>query len=415
MKNYKVGEAAEILGVSVSTLQRWDREGRLKAYRTVAGRRYYTQKQLNEQLGVTDDGRKNVIYTRATADLAIDDLANQERILTEYCNATGVIVDEIISEIDSGLNYDRPKWNRLLQEVEGQKVNKIFVTHKDRFMRFGFDWIEKFCIRHGSEIIVVNNPKTSPDQELVDDLVNIIKAFSDRLPVLQSYMTEIKNDSKLKDLAKSKKANLSNYTQISADNKFKTMQAVAARSNPAYSQDKKQEESKVKLNETSYTAHIFTDGSCRSNGTHKGGHVLESDKSAWAYLIEYNGQRFLDRNGRFGATNNEMEMKAFLESLKKLEELGLTQQPLLFTLDSLYVIKSVSNRFGEPWIEGWKKRGWKKANGKPLANWRLWQEIDIELSKFDMAKLKFEWVPGHTYSEGNNYVDRLCNEYMDQM
>ena len=109
-------------------------------------------------------------------------------------------------------------------------------------------------------------------------------------------------------------------------------------------------------------------------------------------------------------------MTAFLESLKKLEQLGLTQQPLLFVLNSQYVIKSVSDtKDGPAWMKSWKKRDWKTANGKPVANQELWQDIDRELAKFDMAKLKFEWIPGHTYSEGINYVDRLCNEYMDQM
>ena len=61
-----------------------------------------------------------------------------------------------------------------------------------------------------------------------------------------------------------------------------------------------------------------------------------SDKAARAYMIEHDGKQLADSAGRLGATNNEMEMTAFLESLKKLEQLRLTQQPLLFVLNSQY-------------------------------------------------------------------------------
>ena len=81
-------------------------------------------------------------------------------------------------------NYKRPKWNKLLQEVEDCK---IYVTYKNRFICFCFDWFADFCKRHGAEIIVVNNPKTSPDKELVDDLTSIIHVFSSRLYGLHRY------------------------------------------------------------------------------------------------------------------------------------------------------------------------------------------------------------------------------------
>ena len=69
-------------------------------------------------------------------------LKNQMDFITQYCNAKGVILDERISDIGSGLNYRRPKWNRLLQDVEDKRIAKIFITYKDRFTRFGFDWFE---------------------------------------------------------------------------------------------------------------------------------------------------------------------------------------------------------------------------------------------------------------------------------
>ena len=69
-----------------------------------------------------------------------DDLQNQVSFLRQFCNARGMIVDQCIEEYGSGLNYNRKKWNQLLDEVMEQKIKTIIVTHKDRFIRFGYDW-----------------------------------------------------------------------------------------------------------------------------------------------------------------------------------------------------------------------------------------------------------------------------------
>ncbi|MGZ1234250.1 ribonuclease H family protein [Lactobacillus delbrueckii subsp. bulgaricus] len=152
-----------------------------------------------------------------------------------------------------------------------------------------------------------------------------------------------------------------------------------------------------------------------STGTRKGGHVQDSDKAAWAYMIEHDGKQLADSAGRLGVTNNEMEMTAFLESLKKLEQLGLTQQPLLFVLNSQYVIKSVSDtKDGPTWMKSWKKRDWKTANGKPVANQKLWQDIDRELDKFDSSKLKFAWLRSTVSDASSDFVDSLLIKRMDE-
>ena len=157
--NYKPGEFAELLGVSVKTLQRWDREGILKANRTPTNRRYYIYEQYLEYKGITKerDSRKVVIYTRVSTRNQKDDLQNQVSFLRQFCNARGIIVDECIQDYGSGLNYNRKEWNRLLNEVMEGKISTIIVSHKDRFIRFGFDWYERFCMKFNTSIEVVNN------------------------------------------------------------------------------------------------------------------------------------------------------------------------------------------------------------------------------------------------------------------
>ena len=184
------------MGVSVKTLQRWDREGTLKANHTPTDRRYYTYGQYLQYKGIIaeDDNRQIVIYARVSTRNQKDDLQNQVIFLRQFCNAKGIIVDQCIEDYGSGLNYNRKKWNELLDEVMKQKIKTIIVTHKDRFVRFGYDWFEKFCMKFDTAIVVVNNEDLSPQEELVQDIVSILHVFSCRLYGLRKYKKQIKED-----------------------------------------------------------------------------------------------------------------------------------------------------------------------------------------------------------------------------
>ena len=194
--NYKPKEFAELLNVSVKTLQRWDREKTLVANRTPTNRRYYTYDQYLQFKGIgrDTDSRKIVIYTRVSTRNQTDDLENQVDFLQQYVNAKGLIADDIVRDYGSGLNYNRKKWNQLLNEVMENKIKVIFISHKDRFVRFGFDWFEKFCNKFNVEIVVVKNEKLSPPEELVQDIVSILQVFSCRLYGLRKYKKQIEGD-----------------------------------------------------------------------------------------------------------------------------------------------------------------------------------------------------------------------------
>ena len=112
-----------------------------------------------------------------------------------------MIVDQCIEEYGNGLNYNRKKRNQLLDEVMEQKIKTIIVTHKDRFIRFGYDWFEKFCMKFNTTIVIVivNNEELSPQEELVQDIVSILHVFSCRLYGLRKYKKQIERD---KEIAK---------------------------------------------------------------------------------------------------------------------------------------------------------------------------------------------------------------------
>ena len=197
--NYKPKDFANLLGVSVKTLQRWDRDGILKANRTLTDRRYYTYNQYPQFKGIISDtdSRQTVIYARVSTRNQKDDLQNQVTFLRQFCNARGMIVDQCIEDYGSGLNYNRKKWNDLLDEVMEQKIKTIVITHKDRFVRFGYDWFEKFCMKFNTSITVVNNEDLSPQEELVQDIVSILHVFSCRLYGLRKYKKLIEEDKEI--------------------------------------------------------------------------------------------------------------------------------------------------------------------------------------------------------------------------
>ena len=208
--NYKPKDFAELLGVSVKTLQRWDRDGILKANRTPTDRRYYTYDQYLQFKGIQteNDIRDVVIYARVSTRNQKDDLQNQVEFLKQFCNAKGIIVNQCMEDFGSGLNYNRKKWNKLLEEVMENKIKTIVISGKDRFIRFGYDWFEKFCEKFNTEIIIVNNEEFSPNEELVQDIISILHVFSCRLYGLRKYKNQIKEDEEIaKELQNGNKPN----------------------------------------------------------------------------------------------------------------------------------------------------------------------------------------------------------------
>ena len=199
IKNYKPKDFAELLGVSVKTLQRWDREDILKANRTPTDRRYYTYDQYLQFKGMQteNDIRDVVIYARVSTRNQKDDLQNQVEFLKQFCNAKGMIVNQCIEDFGSGLNYNRKKWNKLLEDVMEHKIKMIVISSKDRFIRFGYDWFEKFCEKFNTKIMIVNNETLSPNEELVQDMISILHVFSCRLYGLRKYKNQIKEDEEL--------------------------------------------------------------------------------------------------------------------------------------------------------------------------------------------------------------------------
>lgn len=188
----KPRDVIKILKVTEQTLINWDKKGILVANRTVTNKRYYTKEQIYEFLNQQHiNEQKKVIYARVSGNGQKQDLNNQIKLLKEYCNKNNIQIDSIVSDIGSGLNYNRPNWNKLLNCIENFLISDIYITYKDRFIRFGFDWFNSFCKLHGCTIHVINQEEEKTDEEeMVDDLISIIHVFSSKIYGLRKYKTK---------------------------------------------------------------------------------------------------------------------------------------------------------------------------------------------------------------------------------
>lgn len=193
-KFYNVTQFSKLINVKVKTLQKWDRDGILTSYRTPTNRRYYTHNQYLNYIGKANisEKRENVIYTRVSNRTQKDDLTNQLNFIYNYTSSSGINISNVYSDVASGLNYKRKQWNDLLFDCMDNKIDTIYISHKDRFVRFGYDWFINFLDKKCNvKVIVIDNVITSPEQEMIQDLISIIHVFSCRIYGLRKYKSKI--------------------------------------------------------------------------------------------------------------------------------------------------------------------------------------------------------------------------------
>lgn len=179
-----IGKMAKSLGVTEQTLRNWDKSGRLKpAYVAETGYRYYTDEQLAKAKGLfyEESNEKYVVgYCRVSTRKQSENLDRQVECVRQFCISKGYSF-KIITDIGSGINYNKKGLQDLLSGVMNNEVSKIVVMYKDRLVRFGYELVEFICKCHNVEIEVVDLTEKSEQDELVEDLVQVITVFSARL------------------------------------------------------------------------------------------------------------------------------------------------------------------------------------------------------------------------------------------
>ena len=137
---------------------------------------------------------------------------------------------------------------------------------------------------------------------------------------------------------------------------------------------------------------IWTDGACKGN----------PGPGGWGVLLKMGAVEKTLHGGEPLTTNNRMEMLAVIEAL------GALKRPckVLLHVDSQYVMKGMTE-----WIHGWKQRGWRTADKKPVKNADLWQRMDQEVAKHSIT---WKWVKGHAGDPGNERADLLANRGVEE-
>lgn len=138
---------------------------------------------------------------------------------------------------------------------------------------------------------------------------------------------------------------------------------------------------------------MITDGACRGN----------PGPGGWGVVLRFKGREKTLHGGERETTNNRMEMTA---AIRGLESLTRRCQVVVIT-DSQYVKNGITQ-----WIKGWKQRGWRTADRKPVANVDLWQQLDALVQKHDVT---WKWVRGHSGHADNERADALANQGIDEL
>ncbi|MBG9753853.1 MerR family DNA-binding transcriptional regulator [Lysinibacillus sphaericus] len=170
MQRYSIRKFADLIDVNPQTLRNWDKEGKLKpAYvNPDTGYRYYSEEQLQEQLGKIAKEKIVVGYCRVSSKKQQADLKRQVQNMKTYLLAQG-------------------------------KPFKIVVLYKDRLVRFGYELIKNICDKNNVSIEIIDHNEKSEQEEVVEDLVQIITVFSCKLQGKRSKKTmelikELKKD-----------------------------------------------------------------------------------------------------------------------------------------------------------------------------------------------------------------------------
>ncbi len=177
-----IGEAAEALGVSVTTLRRWEASGKLVADHTAGGHRRYDLARLKPELFHAEgDTRRTIAYARVSSRDQKDDLERQKQVLELYCARQGWTF-EVIADRGSGMNYHKKGLKRLLSGILAGDVGRLVIAHTDRLLRFGAELVFAMCAAKEVEVVILNQGEdTTCEEDLAQDVLEMITVFSARL------------------------------------------------------------------------------------------------------------------------------------------------------------------------------------------------------------------------------------------
>jgi putative resolvase len=188
-----ISQAANVIGVSISTLRRWEQEHYLIAcFRTKGGHRRYSLKNIEVNILKKSEitKKKAYSYARVSSFDQRDDLIRQENRLKKYC-VEHTIDFNLISDLGSGINYNKKGLKNLINLICSRQVSKLIITHKDRLLRFGSPLLFRLCEFFDTEVIILDDNKEQTfEQELVNDVIEIMTVFTSKMYGKRSHQNK---------------------------------------------------------------------------------------------------------------------------------------------------------------------------------------------------------------------------------
>ena len=208
---YTPKDASKKLGVHWQTLRNWEKQGKIKTIRSPGGKRYYDInnfmvdiennnsdiKEINIQNNIKEINiqndikeikniRRKICYCRVSSYSQKNELDNQIKYMTnKFPN------HEILYDIGSGINFNRPNLNKIINYGIKNELEELAIAYKDRLCRIGYELIEKILIEYSNTNIIIEKDEIkSPEEELTNDLIEIITVFSSKLYGIRSYKSK---------------------------------------------------------------------------------------------------------------------------------------------------------------------------------------------------------------------------------
>lgn len=185
-RKLRIGEAAQRLNISTSTLRGYANSGEIPYSTTPKGQRVFDVEDLDEFLGVETE-RNHAFYTRSSKGSKTSHKNQQEQLEDAFGKT-----DLIYKDNGSGLSESRRGLERLFKDAKRGKFSVVHVTHADRLTRFGFSYIEKLLKEYNVEIKVLHDDSKTVRDELISDFMSLIASFSGRYYRMRSKENQYK-------------------------------------------------------------------------------------------------------------------------------------------------------------------------------------------------------------------------------
>jgi len=177
-KSLSIGQAALYLGISIVTLRRWNKASKISSFRTFGNHRRF---RMSDLLKIThpQSSRLHVGYARVSTHGQKADLLKQIEILNQSIKNDHKMV---ISDLGSGLNYKKKGLTKLFSLILNNQIETLYLTHKDRLLRFGSELFFNICQHHGTKVIILNAVENkSFESTLAEDVIELMTVFSAKL------------------------------------------------------------------------------------------------------------------------------------------------------------------------------------------------------------------------------------------